>query len=101
MGALPSVETVVSWTDDSSNDHDGPLVARAKGYDVIACAICGFRHVVPYPAPGALDHAYREAYYSEEKPDFLSHAAEDQEWAALAQNDRLEIFERLLPRGRR
>jgi SAM-dependent methyltransferase len=100
MGALAS-QTVVSWTDHAGHDHDGPRIARAKGYDVIACATCGFRHVVPLPDACELERAYREKYYGEEKPNFLSHAGEDQEWAELAQRDRLECFERLLPPERR
>ena len=75
--------------------HEGPRVARAKGYDIIFCAACGFRHVVPLPDPAALERAYREAYYRDEKPTFLAHAGEDQEWAELAQADRLEIFAKL------
>ena len=95
MGAL-AAETVVAW-----NDHEGPLLTRTKGYDVIACAVCGFRHVVPLPTPSELERAYREAYYTDEKPEFLSHAGEDQEWAELVQRDRLAIFEDLLPPERR
>lgn len=95
MRAL-AAETIVTW-----NDHEGPLLTRAKGYDIIACALCGFRHVVPLPTPAELERAYREAYYSEEKPDFISHAGEDQEWAELAQRDRLAILENLLTPDRR
>jgi SAM-dependent methyltransferase len=100
MGAL-AVKTVVSWTDETGNDHDGPLVTRAKDHDIVACRMCGFRHVVPLPEAAALENAYREAYYAQEKPTFLSHAGEDQEWAALFQRDRLESFERILPANAR
>jgi SAM-dependent methyltransferase len=100
MGAF-AAKTVVSWTGPDGHDHGGPLVTRAKGYDVIACAVCGFRHVVPLPEPEELERPYRETYYTEEKPTFLAHAGEDQEWAELAQKDRLDQFERLLPSGRR
>jgi SAM-dependent methyltransferase len=88
--------TLVSSTDMEGRDHDGPLVTRAKGYDVIACTACGFRHVVPLPEQTALESNYREAYYTQDKPNFLAHAGEDQEWSALASRDRLESFERLL-----
>ena len=100
MGAF-AAKTVVSWTDYAGHDHDGPLITKAKGYDVIGCAVCGFRHVLPLPDAAELEGAYRDAYYSEEKPAFLDHAGEDQGWAELSQNDRLECFERLLPRERR
>jgi SAM-dependent methyltransferase len=96
-----AAKTVVSWTGKDGRDHDGTLVTRAKGYDVIDCALCGFRHVIPLPDAAELERAYREKYYAEEKPTFLAHAGEDQEWAELSQNDRLDCFERLLPAPRR
>jgi len=100
MGAI-AAKTTISWNAADGTSHDGALVTRKDGYDVIACDVCGFRHVIPLPDPTALEQAYREAYYTVEKPTFLSHAGEDQEWAALAQRDRLESFERLLPAARR
>ncbi|HEX3811043.1 MAG TPA: class I SAM-dependent methyltransferase [Rhizomicrobium sp.] len=91
MGAA-TTEKAITW-----QGHSGPHVASANGYDVIACEACGFRHAVPLPSAADLEREYREAYYRDEKPTFLAHAAEDQDWAELAQNDRLEIFERLTP----
>src|SRR6187402_3124681 len=81
--------------------HNGPRIAHAKDHDIIDCFTCGFRHVLPLPDPAALEREYRENYYSEEKPNFIAHADEDQAWFELAQNDRLAIFEKLLPSGRR
>src|SRR5688572_31870005 len=95
MSAL-AAETIVVW-----GDHQGALVTRHKGHEIIACGVCGFRHVVPLPDPAELEAAYRENYYSVEKPTFLQHAGEDSEWASLASRDRLESFERLLPKERR
>jgi SAM-dependent methyltransferase len=85
----------------SQEGHAGPCLARVKDHTIIACAACGFRHALPLPDPAAMERAYRENYYAEEKPTFLAHAGEDQAWAELAQQDRLEIFERLLGSGRR
>ena len=81
MGAI-AAKTTISWSGLDGLSHDGPLVTRSKTYDVIACDVCGFRHVVPLPDARALEDAYREAYYTQEKPTFLAHAGEDQEWAA-------------------
>jgi SAM-dependent methyltransferase len=81
--------------------HQGERVTRVGDFDIIACKACGFRHAVPLPDPVELDEVYREEYYTLEKPNFLAYAEEDQEWAELAQTDRLAIFERLLPRERR
>jgi len=94
--AVASAEIHISW-----QAHEGPCVARVKDYDVIHCAMCGFRHVVPLPDPHELEREYCETYYVDEKPTFLAHAGEDQQWAELAQTDRLESLERLLGPARR
>jgi SAM-dependent methyltransferase len=81
--------------------HNGPRIAAAGEYDIIDCFECGFRHALPLPDAAALEQQYRQAYYAEEKPNFIAHAGEDQDWFALAQNDRLEAFERRLTPARR
>ena len=90
--------------------HNGPRIARATssngglspaGHDIIDCFTCGFRHVLPLPDPASLEREYRENYYADEKPNFIAHAGEDQDWFELAQTDRLAIFEKLLPAPRR
>jgi 2-polyprenyl-3-methyl-5-hydroxy-6-metoxy-1,4-benzoquinol methylase len=82
-------------------DHGGRCVARREQHAIIECEACGFRHALPLPDARDLERAYREDYYASEKPTFLVHAGEDQAWAQLAQTDRLEIFESLLPPDRR
>lgn len=81
--------------------HNGPRITRAKNHDIIECFDCGFKHALPLPDPLALEREYRENYYAEEKPNFIAHAGEDQAWFELAQNDRLEIFEKFLSPERR
>lgn len=93
---IAAAETTIAW-----QSHEGVRISQAHGLDVIECVLCGFRHVVPLPDPNALEATYRDAYYRDEKPTFLAHATEDQNWAELAQKDRLEAFERLLPHSRR
>lgn len=81
--------------------HKGRRVAARPGHDIVECENCGFKHALPLPRAEDMEHAYREDYYASEKPTFLTHAGEDQAWAQLAQTDRLEIFEALLPPDRR
>lgn len=81
--------------------HKGRKVAARSGHDIIECERCGFRHALPLPRAEEMERAYREEYYASEKPTFLARAGEDQAWAQLAQTDRLEIFESLLPPDRR
>jgi SAM-dependent methyltransferase len=81
--------------------HHGSRVATREHHDIIECEACGFKHALPLPDAAALEEVYREDYYTQEKPTFLVHAGEDQAWAQLAQTDRLEILETLLPPDRR
>jgi hypothetical protein len=34
--AASAAKTVISWSDQSGSDHDGPLMTRVHEYDVIA-----------------------------------------------------------------
>ncbi len=73
-------------------EHAGPILDHVNGFDIIDCEACGFRHVMPLPGVAAQEAAYRDAYYTEEKPTYLTRAREDQEWASLASRDRLEAL---------
>ncbi len=77
-------------------EHHGPLLDEVKGYKIIDCEPCGFRHVLPLPKPDALKAAYSQAYYRDEKPNYLARARDDADWSKLAWNDRLTLFEELL-----
>lgn len=92
----PCDETTIAW-----GSHQGRRIARKGAHDIIACAMCNFTHAVPLPDPAELEREYRENYYTGEKPTYLTHAGEDQEWSNLAQSDRLAAFERILGAGRR
>jgi SAM-dependent methyltransferase len=93
---LAAAETVIAW-----QSHEGTRLSQSNGLDIIDCAMCGFRHVVPLPDPRTLERLYRETYYRDDKPAFIGHAAEDEEWAGLAHHDRLDSLEALLPKTRR
>jgi SAM-dependent methyltransferase len=77
-------------------EHHGVLLDEVKGFKIIDCKPCGFRHVLPLPQPEALKEAYADAYYRDEKPTYIARAKEDAEWSKLAWNDRLTLFEELL-----
>lgn len=77
--------------------HRGPVVHRLADYHVISCEACGFRHVTPLPEAEALEATYAEAYYGTTKPTYLSHASEDEAWAALGCDDRLDLMAAYLP----
>lgn len=79
----------------------GKIVANAGGIDVIDCETCGFRHIVPLPAPEITERFYRERYYRDEKPDYIAHDEEDLPWLELISADRLELCEKILGPNRR
>lgn len=94
MSAAAPREPARADTDIAWNGHRGRAIAHASGLDIIDCAACGFRHAVPLPDPAELAREYSEAYYRDAKPTYLSHASEDQDWARLAQDDRLDAIAR-------
>ena len=81
--------------------HHGPIVAAANGFDVIECASCGFRHIVPIPTEEELEKTYRHDYYTQEKPLYLERYSEDIDWWNMTYTERYETLEQHLPPGRR
>lgn len=83
-------------------DHIGPVLDSVKGFDVIACEPCGFKHIVPIPKPEELEKVYLQEYYSVEKPLYLERHREDLDWWNMVYSERYDTFkELLLPHRRR
>lgn len=63
---------------------------------LIDCPKCGFKHLCPQPTKQEIDKFYKSEYYQQEKTNLLDFQKEknEQKWASLAWNDRLEMFER-------
>lgn len=96
MSAAPQRVLACEGGDITWNGHAGRVVESAAGHDVIACALCGFHHVVPLPDAHAMEQDYAQSYYAETKPTYLKDAADDQAWARLTQDDRLDAIESAL-----
>ena len=79
-------------------EHSGEVIDTSSGFDIIECTRCQFRHAMPLPSLAEMTAIYTEEYYSEVKPDYLSHATEDAHWAQLSYDDRLNEIEALLGR---
>jgi len=82
-------------------NHKGRMLDSVKGFDVIECETCGFKHIVPIPSQEELETVYRHEYYSLEKPLYLERVKEDIEWWNLVYSERFDTFEELLPPYRR
>jgi len=75
--------------------HSGDVI---DGIDVIACASCGFKHILPLPSQSELDALYKDAYYSSEKPQYLkdSDSEEDQAWWEMTYRRDFDLFDKHL-----
>jgi len=82
-------------------NHTGPILDSVKGFDVIECEVCGFKHIVPIPTPEELGVMYKQEYYTAEKPLYLERHQEDLDWWNLVYSERYDTFEELLPSDRR
>jgi len=82
-------------------NHKGPLLDTVNNFDVIECATCGFKHVIPIPSPEELDSIYRKDYYTKEKPDYLKKATEDLDWWNEDYSQRYDTFEKHLSADQR
>jgi hypothetical protein len=65
--AIAAAEPIIAW-----QAHEGRRVARVKGYDVIQCELCAFRHVLPLPEPAEIEAARRRANIKEDTLAFPS-----------------------------
>jgi SAM-dependent methyltransferase len=87
---------IKSW-----GEHSGEIIDSVKGFDVIECQPCGFKHIVPIPTATELEGLYDEDYYSKEKPLYFERQQEDIEWWDMVYAERYEFFEQHLPLTRR
>jgi len=81
--------------------HKGIVIDRVKGYEVLDCRTCGYKHLHPIPSNADLEAVYRNEYYSREKPLYLERAQEDLPWWNLVYRDRYRFFEKHLAKDRR
>lgn len=81
--------------------HEGSVFDSTKGFDVVACEGCGFKHIIPIPSAAELASVYRHDYYTQEKPLYLERHQEDREWWDLVYRERYDTFELHLPSERR
>jgi SAM-dependent methyltransferase len=91
---MPAIK---SW-----REHQGEVVDSAKGFDVIECQTCGFKHVIPIPTLEELDKLYKDKFYSTEKPRYFKDVEEDLEWWEMTYRNYYQLFEKYCQKkGRR
>jgi len=85
----------ISW-----RDHQGEVIDSMKGFDVIECTVCGFKHVVPIPSSEEMNNYYAEQFL-EKRPFYIDRINEDIEWWRMVYTEQYELFEMYLPVQRR
>lgn len=63
--------------------HRGQVLDSVRGFEVLECEPCGFKHIVPIPTPEELDAVCSQEYYSIEKPLYVERQREDLAWSAV------------------
>jgi len=91
----------MQWQAADGTLHHGPVCATVADFSVVACAHCGFKHVLPLPTADELRTVYAHDYYRTEKPLYIQHYLEDRAWWDGVYAERYERLESLLPAGRR
>ncbi len=81
---------------EKSNGHSGATIDTVDGIDVIECASCGFKHVLPLPSQEELDALYKDEYYSSDKPQYLKDSEEDQAWWEMTYRQYFKLFDKHL-----
>jgi SAM-dependent methyltransferase len=89
---MESSHNQASW-----KEHKGVMLDSVEGFEVIDCSTCGFKHIIPIPTAEEIENAYRQRYYSTEKPLYFEHTKEDLDWWNLVYGERYDLFEKLLP----
>jgi SAM-dependent methyltransferase len=91
----------MAWQDPQGSNHEGPRLGSLADFDVIDCAHCRFKHIVPIPTPEQLQDTYSHEYYSLEKPLYIERYLEDKEWWDSVYTARYEMLEKHLDSSRR
>ena len=89
------------WTAADGTAHHGPVLAAKDGFDIVACAHCGFSHALPLPTPQDLQDTYAHDYYSSEKPLYIARYEQDRDWWNAVYDERCDRLEQHLPADRR
>ncbi len=88
-------------TQHTWQDHSGPVQAEYRGVTVIDCRVCGFKHSVPLPDDARNRHLYTRKFYDDDHPGYIESQQQDLPWRRLDFAARYDLFEKMLPRGRR
>lgn len=74
-------------------NHTGPILDSVKGFDVIECETCGFKHIVPIPTQEELGSYYQTEFVGK-RPQLIDKLKEDSEWWKIDYAEKYDFFEK-------
>lgn len=77
--------------------HNGVVLDSVKGFDVIECEICGFKHIIPIPKQDDLCNYYHTEFVGR-RPKLIDRIKEDFDWWKIIYTEKYSLFESFLPR---
>lgn len=83
------------------NKEEEQTLDQVKGYRIVKDCETSHARIDPTPQQADLDKLYREEYYGDEKPHYITRHLEDKEWWDFVYAGRYKIFEKLLDKDRR
>jgi 2-polyprenyl-3-methyl-5-hydroxy-6-metoxy-1,4-benzoquinol methylase len=77
-------------------DHKGEKIDSVKGFNVIECEACGFKHITPIPIQEELANYYKTEFVGK-RPQLIDKIKEDLEWWKVVYAEKYDFFERYFP----
>ncbi len=84
----------ISWVDNNNHNHNGTVLVKKDGYDVIDCNYCKFKHIVPLLNQEEVDSFYSEEFYQNEIDTYISSHQKDADWWSIEHNEKIDFFEK-------
>lgn len=79
-------------------NHKGCVLDSVKGFDVIQCQTCGFKHIIPIVTTEETEKYYSEQFL-QERPSYVDRYEEDLDWWKMVYAEKYDMFEEYLPAG--
>ncbi len=84
----------------SWEEHKGEIIDSVKGFDIIKCQTCGFKHIIPIPTAEEMSGYYSEQFLKK-RPLYIDRIREDLEWWRMVYAEQYDMFESNLTPERR
>jgi SAM-dependent methyltransferase len=73
-------------------NHKGIFINSVKGYDIIDCERCRFKHIIPLPSGEEMEEYYANQFL-EKRPGYIEKHMEDLEWLRTTYSNTYDMIE--------